>query len=451
MSAAEARPANWRTLALAPLAEVEDEAAPAAVAAPNLPAEFWQARPELAHVRQAAHAAARSADAVLGVTLAHVATLTPPTLRLPAPVGTPGTLDVAVALIGPSGTGKSGATDVAGLLLPIVDPDVAVVSIGSGEGLIESYLELVDEVGDDGKNRKAKRQTRRAVLAMLDEGQALGELGGRKGSTLMPTIRSAWSGGRLGQANASEDRRRQLAPGEYRFALVAGFQTEHATTLLDDAAGGTPQRFAFFAASDPATPDEAPADPGPLDWRPPIHQAGPMPLDLEVAATIRRAALARTRGEVVVDPLGAHRDLGRLKIAGLLAILAGRTNIDANDWHLAGMVLDASDRVRGGIVWAAQHRAREAERVSIARHVHRATELDRSTDERALGVMARAIARHVHLGRCDGGCRRRCVSRSTPSKYRAVVTIEDATAEAEARGWIVTDGDTIRPGEARPA
>lgn len=418
---------------------------------PNLPAEFWQARPELAHVHQAAHHRARCADAVLGVTLAHVAALTPPTLRLPAPVGTPGSLDVAVAIIGPSGTGKSGATDVARLLVPVDDPAVAVVSIGSGEGLIESYFEMVDEIGEDGKRHRVKRQTRRAVLAMLDEGQALAELGGRKGSTLLPTIRSAWSGGRVGQANASEERKRQLAPGEYRFALVAGFQPEHATTLLDDAAGGTPQRFVFLPALDPNVPDAPPDDPGPLDWRPPVHQTGPMPLDPAVAAEIHDRGVARTRGEIIVDQLDAHRDLSRLKVAGLLAILAGRTSIDADDWHLAGMVMETSDTVRAGIIWAAQHRAREAERVSIARHVDRAAAVDRSTDERALDVMARAVARHVHRAKCDGGCRHRCASRATPGKYRAVVTIDDAIAQAVALGWITTNGDTIQPGKAKPA
>lgn len=417
---------------------------------PNLPESFYEERRELAHIRDAAHSAARSADAVLGATLAHVSALTPHTLRLPAPVGTPGTLDVVVGLVGPSGAGKSSSTLVADELIPIPSTsDVAVVPLGSGEGVVEAYWGTVEEIDDHGKAVKVRRQVRHAALFMLDEGQALAEMSGRNGSTLAPTIRTGWSGGRLGQANASEERRRHLLPGEYRFALVAGWQTEYATALLDDAAGGTPQRFLFFAAADPTIPDEAPPRPGRLEWRPPTSARREMALDAHVAAEIRGRALAHSRGAVIGDPLDSHRDLSRLKVAGLLAVLAGRVDVDAADWRLAGMVLDSSDRVRAMIVRHAAARALEAQQGDIRRHVNRATAVDRSAEHRALTVMAKAIGRHVHRDKCEG-CARRCVSRSTPGKYRAVVTIDDAIDEAAGQGWIVVDGDEIRPGESRP-
>ena len=417
---------------------------------PNLPAEFWQARTALANVRQAAHARARSADAVLGATLARVAALAPPTIKLPAVVGSAATLDLAVALIGRSGAGKTSSNNVAGELVPIVDEDVAVLPLGSGEGLIESYIGMVDEVDDDGKTHKVRRQVMRAVLALLDEGQALADMDKRTGSTVMSTIRSAWSGDRLGQTNASAERRRHLAPGEYRFALLAGFQTEHAAALLDDAAGGTPQRFLFLPAEDPTVPDEAPEWPGSLDWRPPVHQAAPMDIDAAVAAEIRGRNLARTRGEVTIDPLDAHRDLSRLKVAGLLALLDDRLTITAEDWHLAGMVLDTSDRVRSTIQWVAKARARDAERAATDRVVRRSAAVETDAEARALDAMTRAIARHVHRGTCDGGCRRRCASRATTGKHRQLVDVDRAIDEAETLRWIVREGETIRPGEARP-
>lgn len=423
---------------------------PSAPAPPNLPADFWGERPELARIRRAAHCRARSADAVLGVVLARIATLTPPSITLPAVVASEATFDLAVALIGHSGTGKSSGAKVGGELVPIDDDAVAVLPLGSGEGIIEAYFTLEDEIGDDGKTRRKKRQTRRAVLAMLDEGQALAEMGGRRGSTLLPTIRSAWTGDRLGQANASEETKRHIAPGSYRFALIAGFQTELAATLMDDAAGGTPQRFAFFAAEDPTIPDDAPDWPGPIRWSPPVHQAGPLDLDPTVAAEIRGRALARSRGEVIVDPLDAHRDLGRLKVSGLLALLAGRTNIDADDWRLAGDIYDASDRVRTGIVNAARWRAQQAEQGSIRTHVRRAAAIDDDVATRSLDAMARAIGRHVHRGRCAEGCGRRCVSRSTSGKHREHASIDDAIEEARRRGWVITDGDEIKVGEERP-
>jgi hypothetical protein len=335
-------------------------------------------------------------------------------------------------------------------LFPITDNQVATVPLGSGEGIVEAYMGEVAEVDNTGKTKKVKRQVRRAVLAMLDEGQALAELGTRKGSTLLPTIRSAWSGDRLGQANASEDTRRHLPPGAYRFAIVAGFQLEHAVNLIDDAAAGTPQRFAWFAAHDPTVPDEPPDWPGPIRWRPPIHKPGAMSIDATVAAEIRARNLARTRGQVIIDPLDAHRDLGRLKIAGLLALLAERQTITVDDWTIAGTVMDSSDRVRTEIITAATWRAHEAERGAIGTHVRRAAALDDDAEHRALTGMAKAIGRHVGRGQCDEPCRYRCVSRSTKSAHRKLATIDDAIDEAQRHGWITVNGDTFTAGQETP-
>ena len=58
------------------LCEIAEDEAPGA-----LPDEFWTARPELAHIRQAAHARQRSAPAVLHAALARVAAGAPHNLR----------------------------------------------------------------------------------------------------------------------------------------------------------------------------------------------------------------------------------------------------------------------------------------------------------------------------------------------------------------------------------
>ncbi len=85
------------------LPEVVELAEVPAPSPPNMAAGWWEQRAELTHIRQAAHARARSADAVFGVVLARVAALVPPTVTLPAVVGTVGTLDLLVGLIARSG------------------------------------------------------------------------------------------------------------------------------------------------------------------------------------------------------------------------------------------------------------------------------------------------------------------------------------------------------------
>lgn len=416
---------------------------------PNLPAGFWEARPELAQIRQAAHARTRSADAVLGVVLARLAVLIPPEVTLPPIVGATGSLDLAVALIGPSGSGKSSSARVSKELVPILDDNVAVVPLGSGEGIVESYLGYVMRPDEDGKPQRVKEQVRRGVLAMLDEGQALAEMGGRRGSTLLPTIRTAWSGDRLGQANASQETRRLLDAGCYRFALVAGFQTDHAVTLLGDAAGGTPQRFAFFAATDPDLPDRPPPWPGPLTIDH-TYVHGPLDVDATIADEIRAQSLAVARGVIAVAPLDAHRHLLRLKLAALLGVLDSHRGIDLEDWQLAGQILDASDKVRKSIQATAAAKAHEDESRSIAKADRRATVLTDSEAERACRGMARAIARHVHRGACVDGCKLRCVSRSTAGQHRKLATIDDALDLAIRHGWIILSGEDILSGEAKP-
>lgn len=415
----------------------------------NLPADFWRARPVLAHIRAAAHARARSADAVLGVVLARIAVQVPPTLTLPATVGAPATLDVIHALIGRSGSGKSSSAEVAAELVPIHAEDIVTIPLGSGEGIVESYLAWVDEVDPDtGKTRRVKRQVRRGLLGTVDEGQALADMGRRSGSTLMPTLRTAWSGGTLGQANASEERHRIVAAREYRCAVIVGFQLDHATALIEDEAGGTPQRVCWFAAEDPSIPDDAPEWPGPIEWQMPTHPVGPMRLAAEVAAEIRGRSLAVSRGRLTLPPLDAHRDLVRLKVAGLLALLDYGLDVSVEDWELAGQVLNASDRVRSMVVDAAADRSRG---VALARRlakVEDAAAVDDDAKRRAIESMAASIARHVR--RHEGTCVRRCVTQSTAGKHRQLASVDEAIDLAESRLWVVVDGAEIAPGKRQP-
>jgi hypothetical protein len=421
----------------------------------HLPEQFWTARPELAHIRAAAHARAVSADAMLGVVLARAAVNVPPWFTLPNPIGSGGTLDLAVGLIGPSGVGKSQAFRGGEELLPFRDDRLLVLSIGSsGEGPIEAYLDFVTE--DDGdKKVRVKRQVRDSILFHLDEGQALIDGGrGRTGSTILSTIRSMATGERLGQANATEERKRQLASGTYRAAFVIGFQLEPAMGLLDDAPGGTPQRFLLLNAVDPTIPAEPPAAPGALPWDPAMlgqRAAGPLDLTSEIAAEIRGRHLAKVRGDAHPDPLDSHRDLLRLKVAALLSILAGRWNIGPDDWALAGAVMTTSAAVRHQIQAAAAHRAAMAEKADVAKHVRRTDAVDQSGERRAVEVMTKAIARHVHKATCDGPCVKRCVSQATPGKYRSQFSVDAALDEAANRGWIRLAGDNIHPGTVRPA
>lgn len=425
----------------------------------HLPESFWAARPMFTHIRQAAHSRARSGDAYLGAVLARIAAITHPSIRLPAIVAAPAPLTLYVAQVGRSGLGKSSTVSGAMELIPYEGNQVADnMPLGSGEGLIELFYDMIMEEDANGKMKPVKRQTRHGAFIYLDEGQALAELGNRKGSTLLPMLRTAWSGVVLGTSNASVETKRKLAAGSYAIGLVIAFQPSKAAELLADTAGGTPQRFEWVEGTDPTVPDILPEWPGPLGWQHP-HLLGytstihPRLMDVpeSIAEPIRRQAIALTRGELQPDELDSHATLARLKIAGLFAVLDSRVNITEEDWELARIFQRTSHHVRSIVLATVQIEQRQLAEAATARHVSREGAVVDDQVNRAVHRMARAIGRHVHAANCEDGCRKRCISRAPASRDRAVATVDDAVTEAVKWKWIDVVGDVIKPGEARPA
>lgn len=270
---------------------------------------------------------------------------------------------------------------------------------GSGEGLAELLYDDVDEIDpDSGKSRKVRKLVHHNVFLPLDEGRILGDLGDRKGSTLVPTLCAVWTGGPLGQANANRDRFRPVPRNGYVYGLVVVTQTSNAGAILDAAGTGLPQRFGWALATDPTVPDDRPDWPGPLDWSPPPEISGGQLVGIapEVAAEITAADLARVRGEVVADPLDAHAGLYRLKVAAVLAVLDRRTDVNVEDWTLAGVVKTSSDAVRARVVAEVSAGVAERERRRRDRQVRTAVATDEAVDRRRKVIeYAAAIADKV--------------------------------------------------------
>lgn len=418
----------------------------------NLPDQFWDARPALQHIRQAAHSRSRCADSVLVATLARVATLIPPTITLPAIVGSKASLNFFGAIVSRSGGGKSTSSDVARELVPFDRNDIVDnVPPGSGEGLIEMYLEFVSEEGPDGKRTKVKRQTKQAAYVFVDEGQALMSVGDRQGNITLPILRSAWSGSVLGQQNASQETNRRIGAHQYRMGLIMGFQLAYAATLIADGEGGTPQRFVFMNATDAAIPDDAPEWPGPLPvaMLPIIHSGQTVDFDRDVAAGIRARNLAAQRGESDVDPLDTHTDLGRMKVAAILAYLDdGRLHVTPQDWELAGMVMDTSRAVRSSAIATARARERDESRGRTAAAVSKELAVADAEERRVLVAGAKSLARRAH--KAGQPVAKRDLMAAVASRYKRVVTVDEMISHAEAQGWIEAVVDGWKPGESRP-
>lgn len=430
-----------------PLAGITINAGTESAVVRNLPAEFWE-RSELAGIRAWAHARMRSADAVYAAVRARLCVLVPHSLRIDTTIAVPISLNSLVAVIGSSGAGKTTSAALGRELVPIIRTDVYEGPLGSGEGVAEVFFEWREEPGEGGKTVRERVQTKTGALLLLDEGEALSRMAVRSGTTILPTIRSAYSGEMIGQTNARAETRRVLAAGSYRFVLLVGLQDLAAAELLADHATGTPQRFVMFDANDPTIPADAPSIERlwPLSgpWVPATVTGGQMmTLAPSVLSEVRERALAVQRGSLVLDVLDAHRDQNRLKEAAMLAILGRRLEISPEDWRLAGMILDASDALRRWIVERNAAAKRQAEDERTGTDVRRqrvvVSALDADTHERAVLRGARAMARRAARSAPELMTRGE-LGRAPAGRDREHASVDEMIERAEALDWLKPSG-----------
>ena len=306
---------------------------------PQLSQSFYDETPALRRIRDAANSRRVAPDAVLGAILCRVAASTSPSVLLDIP--TRSGLNFITALIGESGDGKSKANRVACELLPDVC-ELDGLPIGSGEGLIDVYMETFI---DPETKQKTKRQGHECAYFYFDEGEMLLRHRQRQDTTIEQTLRSAWSGSTIGTTNADAQNRRLLKNDSYRFALVMGLQPTYAAQLLLDDSGGTPQRFLFVSAVDAYMPESVTSWKGPLDFKP-RELTEPIHVDREIIRLIDSNVVKRHKRIIVPDPLDTHRDLMTLKVAALLAVLDGVASVDLERFNRAVIVYDNSRTLR---------------------------------------------------------------------------------------------------------
>jgi hypothetical protein len=317
------------------------------------PGEFWKARPVLAHIFAFARARRVGPWAVLGATLARVIASVPPEIQFPPLIGGRASLNLMVGLVGPSGMGKDAAQKVAAEAVAIQLPPFVTNPIGSGEGLAKMFMRSVRASAVD--PHPEPEMFNRACLVTIGEIDTFSAITNRQASTLMPQLRQAAMGEQLGFHYADETKRMMVPEHRYRLCLIAGIQPARSGVLLDDADGGTPQRFVWLPAGDPEAPDMAPPEPTPMLWQSPDWErldqriygtqvARLIPLPTSAREAMDRARVQRLRQEG--DALDSHALLTRAKVAAALAILEGMHKITEEDWQLSGVVMAMSDHQR---------------------------------------------------------------------------------------------------------
>jgi hypothetical protein len=309
---------------------------------------FWEARPALAHIRTFAYSRMAAPWPMLGVIMLRVLYTVPPWVTLPPIIGNRGSLNMLLALVGRSSSGKGAAEGAAADAVDVHHLPVYCSSPGSGEGIGHQYAHHVRREGRDELERD-----RDAVLFSAPEVDSLAAVWGRQGATLGPQLRSAYFGERLGFGYADARRRIILEPHSYRLGLIIGVQPARAALLLSDAeiGGGTPQRILWLPTQDPRISADPPPSPPPrsLESTRRSWKTGHLHLPEVVADEIRQAHVARQRGEVS-DELDGHRLFTQEKVAVALALLDDRREMNLDDWALAAMVMAKSDQTRAMII-----------------------------------------------------------------------------------------------------
>jgi len=361
---------------------------------------FWDARPHHALIRQWAQARRASPWAVLGCVLARTTTLIPPFHILPPLTGGQASLNLFIGLVGPSGSGKGAADAVARELLDT--PPITQAPLGSGEGIAHQYMRRLTAKEGGGTEMHT-----REVLFTLNEIDTLAALHGRQGSTVLAELRRAWMGEQLGFAYVDPAKRLPVDPHTYRFTLIAGIQPGRAAILLDDADGGTPQRFTWLPATDPDAPEKAPPPPKRITWEPPRtpfkagqYGGSEMGVCAAAAETIDSNRYARLKGDG--HALDGHGLLARLKIAAALTWLDNRHDIEDADWQLAGTVMQISDDTRASCVTTLHQAARASSIGRAEGEAERQIIISERVDDAAAKRVARAITRALRHAGPDG-------------------------------------------------
>lgn len=416
---------------------------------------FWAARPLLAAVRDFARARRVGPWALLGAVLARAAASVPPSVVLPPTRGADASLNVFVALCGESGSGKSATMEAAREFLDATGgtADFLETSPGSGEGLLAAYVYNRQERG------KAPEvvQIRLSVLLDADEVGSLGALAARTNSTLLPFLKSAWVGRPLGTQNAEAARLRRLGAHRYRLAVVAGVQPARAGAILDDEAGGFPQRWLWLPTYDPGMLGRGVAAPEPPPWAWPVpaprvevddeHGVVSWPLRRSMTLPDEAVSAILDAAEAQNRPIGAraragesagldgHALLSRAKVAALLALLDGRGEaVTAEDWQLSGVVLAVSDRTRAAVIRARTEDNQRAEDRRAAR-VGRSAAIaaDSQAETHTVRCMA-AIRRKLTAPEVGEGTTANALGKALGGRHKPVLT--DALARLVESGEV---------------
>lgn len=333
--------------------------------------DIWSQSPILQFIYDTARYRRVPPKALLMSVLSHIAASIPVEFVLPPIIGDRASLNFFTAFVGPSGDGKGISTKVAKNLFNYSATGFQYTASkgGSGEGLVGIYAYY-----DHGTKKIVHKN--QSAFVNINEIDELAATGGRKGSTLLSTLREAWSGEELGHDYVKNPTK--LPDLSYRLALQVSAQPRRSKWLIEDTDGGFTQRIVFVPTADPecAGPDDVLELPTPVKWIVPkeildlkakkaraaeeakksaetfksLGESVPQQsntiefIDIEVCREATRDILLehQRRRQGFGDAIDSQRMLAREKVAVLLSTLHGELKIDERMWRLSAILMSWS-------------------------------------------------------------------------------------------------------------
>lgn len=322
------------------------------------PATFWQSdRPEIQALQWEARRRKASRWGVLAAALTDSLLSIPYTVRYSSTFREEGSpLNIALALVGGSGTGKGGAFKAARRAVRYDGIDFPAPSAPrSGQALAALLASLEQrkrgDSDDDEPPRLRWARDDHAAHVHFDEVGEFAARGAGEGSTLFASVTAGASGEQLGGQNARGDG--LTIPGDsYRLAVTIGAQPKMTAPLLTEGrvASGLAGRFLWFRVEDPdAAGLQRPTTPTePVSVTLGHWEGVRFVAALDEMEAVHDADIdAAHRGER--DPIHSRLVLNRAFIAIALANMNGRAKLISEDWALAGYVTAHSQEVLDSI------------------------------------------------------------------------------------------------------
>lgn len=380
---------------------------------------FYTSRPWLEYAYRYAKALRIAPHGLVGAILARVSALTPPNVVAQLTDNDlPMTLNLNVALVAPTGSGKGRIMSQSRHLVPTpATCSLEEVKPKTGESIPAKFVSKIQATDGDGKPVKGEYSDKIMTdhcLLFMPEVVSLRAAMNRQASTILPALLESFSNEPLGDDTKGRQYQVKLPPYSYRLSSVIGVQPNNAGVLFDEAQTGLAGRFIYTSATDADAPMSRPPLPrglfpfdptrlpegnglehvqalvscGSLENMP--HNGGrsregyPLTVIAFPREAGRYADEAQRRSVTgTANAMDAHRVELVARVAVLLALMDYRLEVNTDDWQTALAFMDMSDRIRDECAGNCRRSMVEwqAEQISVKREAEE--QADRSVADRA--------------------------------------------------------------------